>query len=167
MPIIGFRCSVWRWKVALAVVRRTFSRGKCRDICGHGCVDWESHRLWFARCYSFSVGQWGLRLSCPRDKFSRGIFLLHGNAHPHTARQTQTLLREQFHWDIFEHPPSRTVRTWHRRTFSCFQKWRSTLLVKALEIMKTWRMLSAATWYDEGIHKLVASYDKCLNVKGD
>ena len=35
----------------------------------------------------------------------------------------------------------RTVRTWHRRTFSCFQKW-STLLVNASQMMKTWRMLS-------------------------
>ena len=26
-------------------------------------------------------------------------------ARPHTARQTQALLREQFHCDIFEHPP--------------------------------------------------------------
>ena len=55
----------------------------------------------------------------------------------------------------------RTVRTWHRRTFSYFQKWRSTLLVNASQIMKTWRMLSAATWYDEGIHKLVPR-NKCL-----
>ena len=33
------------------------------------------------------------------------IVLLHGNAHLHTAQQTQTLLHEQFHCDIFEHPP--------------------------------------------------------------
>ena len=33
-----------------------------------------------------------------------GIVLLHDNARPNTARQSQALLREQFHWDIFEHP---------------------------------------------------------------
>ena len=33
-----------------------------------------------------------------------GIVLLHDNACPHTAWQTQALLHEQFHWDIFEHP---------------------------------------------------------------
>ena len=49
---------------------------------------------------------------------------------------------------------------------SCLQKW-STLLVNASQMMKNWRMLSAATWYEEGIHKLVPRYDKCLNVKGD
>ena len=38
----------------------------------------------------------------------------------------------------------RTVRTWHRRTFSCFQIWKRTLLVNASKMMKTWRMLSIA-----------------------
>ena len=42
--------------------------------------------------------------SCRRGKLSRGILLLHDNARPHTARQIQALLREQFHWNIFEHP---------------------------------------------------------------
>ena len=35
-----------------------------------------------------------------------------------------------------------TVLTWHRRTFSCFQKLRSTLLVNASQIKKTLRMLA-------------------------
>ena len=35
----------------------------------------------------------------------------------------------------------RTVLTWNLRTFSCFQKWRSTLLVNASQMKKTWRML--------------------------
>ena len=30
----------------------------------------------------------------------------------------------------------------------------------------TWLNSQAATWYEEGIHKLVPRY-KCLNVKGD
>ena len=34
----------------------------------------------------------------------------------------------------------RTVGTWHRRSFSCFQKLRSTLLVNASQMMNTWRM---------------------------
>ena len=61
----------------------------------------------------------------------------------------------------------RTVRTWHRRTFSCFKKRRRPLLVNASQIMKICRMLSAATWYKEGIYKLVPRYDKCLNVKSN
>jgi histone-lysine N-methyltransferase SETMAR len=27
------------------------------------------------------------------------------NARPHTARQTQTLLHDAFHWDTFDRPP--------------------------------------------------------------
>ena len=30
--------------------------------------------------------------------------LLHDSARPRTVRQTQALLRKEFHWDIFEHP---------------------------------------------------------------
>jgi len=36
-----------------------------------------------------------------RGKLSRGIVLIHDNAHPHTARQTQILLHDAFHWDTF------------------------------------------------------------------
>ena len=43
-------------------------------------------------------------LSCQIGKLSRGIGLVHDSARSHTARQTQALLREQFQWDIFEHP---------------------------------------------------------------
>ena len=32
-----------------------------------------------------------------RSKLSRGIVLIHDNARPHTARLTQTLLRDEFH----------------------------------------------------------------------
>ena len=45
----------------------------------------------------------------------------------------------------------RTVRTWHRRTFSCFQKWRITLLVNTSQIMKTWMNNQATTWCEEDI----------------
>ena len=134
--IIGFWCSVWCWKLSHAVVRCTLSRSKCF---GHGCADRESRRLWDARCYKCSAGRWVLRLSCRRGKLSRGIVLLHDNARPHTARQTQALLREQFHWDIFEHPPYSPDLA--LSDFFLFPKWRSTLLINASQMMKTWRML--------------------------
>ena len=99
--VSGVQCVVE--KLPHAVVRRTLSRGKCRDSCGYGCADWESRRLLGTRCYSFCAGQWCLRLSSRRAKISCGIVLLHDNARPHTAPQTQALLREQFLWDIFKH----------------------------------------------------------------
>ena len=60
------------------------------------------------------------------------------------------------------------VRIWHSPTFYLFQTWRSTLLANASQMTRTWRMLlnnQTATWHGTGIHKLVPSYDKCLNVK--
>ena len=101
--VSGVQCDVE--KLPHAVVRRTLSHGKCRGSCGHGCADWESRRLWGSTCYSFCAVRSSLRLSCWRGKLSRGIVVLHDNARPHTFRQTQALLRKQFHWDIFEHPP--------------------------------------------------------------
>ena len=117
-PIIGFWSSVWCWKLPHADVRRTLSRGKCRDICGHGCADWESRRLRGARCYSFSAGWWDLRLSYRKGKLSRGI-MLHDKC---TSAYCPAV------WVINTIGTSssilRIVRTWHCRTFPCFQKWR-------------------------------------------
>ena len=44
----------------------------------------------------------------------------------------------------------RTVRTWDRRTFSCFQKTKERLAGKRVRNYEDLRMLSAATWYKEG-----------------
>ena len=44
----------------------------------------------------------------PKRQTLVGIVLLYDSARLHTARQTQALLREQFHWDISEHPPYST-----------------------------------------------------------
>ena len=35
-----------------------------------------------------------------RGKLPYGIVLIYDNACPHTARQTQSLLHDAFHWDI-------------------------------------------------------------------
>ena len=84
--VSGVQCDVE--KLPHAVVRRTLSRGKCKDSCGHGYADWESRRLRSLRYYSFSAGRWDLRLACRRGKLSRGIVLLDDSARPHSARQT-------------------------------------------------------------------------------
>ena len=36
---------------------------------------------------------------------SRVELFCYTTMHVRTARETQALLREKFHWDIFEHPP--------------------------------------------------------------
>ena len=95
--IIGFQCSVRVWKLPHAVARRA-----CHVVSAELC---RLRILSPVRCYSFSAGWGDLRLSCWRGKLLRGIVLLHENACPHTAWHTQALLHEQFHWDIFKHPP--------------------------------------------------------------
>ena len=166
---VGFWWSVCCWKLFRAVVRRTLPRGKCRDSSAHGCADWESHRLWVARCYSFSEGRRDFRLSCRRCKLSRGIVLLHDNARPHIVRQMQALLREQFHWDIFKHPPYSPDLA--PPDFFLLPKMKEHLAGKRFandeDLNGCWLNIQADTWYEEGIHKLVPRYGKCLNVKWD
>ena len=97
-PIIGFWWSVWCWKLPHAVICQNLSRGKCTHRCGHRCADLEFCRLWGARCYLFSTGQWDLRLSCRRGKLLRGSFLAARQYTSTYCQQTQALLCEQFHW---------------------------------------------------------------------
>ena len=83
------------------------------------------------------------------------------------ARQTQALLREQFHWDIFEHPPySPDLAT---SDIFLFPKMKDHLAGKSFsndedlkDAVVTWLSNQAATWYEEGIYKLVQRYGMCL-----
>jgi hypothetical protein len=40
-----------------------------------------------------------------RGTLSRGVLMLHSNAHPHTATVTQDLIAT-FGWEQFDHPPA-------------------------------------------------------------
>ena len=164
---IGFWCSVCCWKLPHAVVCRTLSRGKCRNSCDHGCADWESRRR---DCEMRGVIRFLL------GKLSREIVLWHDNARPYTARKTQAFLREKSHWDIFEHPPYSPDLA--PSDFFLFQKWRSTLLVNASQMM-TWKMLwwpnypgDHTVWRTYKLHKLVwrwllLGFTTLLNISGD
>ena len=116
-------------KLPYAVVRRTLSRGKCRDSCGHGFADWESRQLWGARRIRFLQADEFLGY-LPQEASSRvelfccptmHVHILPGRHKPcyvsNFIRTSSSILR--------------TVWTWHRRTFFCFQKWRCILLVNA------------------------------------
>ena len=64
----------------------------------------------------------------------------------------------------------RTIRTWQRRTCSCFKNLRCTLLANSSKWWRPegfWLNNQVATWYEEIIPKLAPRYDKCLNVKAD
>ena len=138
-PITGFWWSVWRWKLRHGIVRWKLSRGKCRDICGHGCAELQSRGLWGARCYSFSAGQWDIRLSCEEASSRVGLCCC-------TTMHVRILPGRHMTCCVSNYIETsssilRIFRTWHLQTLSCFKKWRSILLVNASQLMKTWRML--------------------------
>jgi transposase len=93
-----------------------------------------------------------------RGKLSRGIVLIHDIARPHTARLTQTLLRDEFHWDPFDHPPYSPDLA--PSDFHLFLKMKEHLAGQRHADDEDLR-------HEEGISKLVSRYDKCLNVQGD
>lgn len=106
-----------------------------------------------------------------RGMLTSGIVLIHDNARPHTARVTQRLL-QQFQWDIFEHPPySPDLAPSDFHLFPELKQWlggqRFQTDVELKETVTTHFQSLAATFYEEGIEKLVHRYDKCLNRQGD
>ena len=106
-----------------------------------------------------------------RGKLSRGFVLIRDNARPHTARQTETLLHDEFHWDTFDHPPYSPDLA--PSDFYLFLKMTEHLAGKRFtddedlqHAVVDWLNSQAAVWYEEGISKLV-SRDKCLTGQGD
>ena len=130
---------MWCWKLAHAVVGRNLSRGECRVSCGHGCAEWESRRLAGASVIRFLqaheiLGYLAEETSSRVEFFCRTTMrarILLGRQKPCcvsiSIRTSSSILYR--------------VRIWHRRALSYFQKWRSTLLVNASQMMKTWRIL--------------------------
>ena len=107
-----------------------------------------------------------------RGKLSRGVVQIHDNARPHTARQTQTLLHDEFHWDAFDHPPNSPDLA--PSDFYLFWKMKERLAGNRFtddedlqHAVVDWLNSQVVVWYEEGITKLVSRYDKCLNVQGD
>ena len=87
------------------------------------------------------------------------IVLLHDNACLYTTRQTQALPHEQFY------PPYSPDLA--PSDFFLFSKMKEHLAGKRFandedlkDAVVTRLNNQAATWYEEGIHKLVPSYDK-------
>ena len=78
----------------------------------------------------------------------------------------QKRLLKLFRWEVFDHPPSPT-RTWLPLIFISFFVWngrrRTTFFHNELQIsVENWLKAQAAGFYDDGIGKLVAGYEKCL-----
>ena len=125
-PIIGFWCSVWCWKLSHAVAHQTLSHGKCRDSCGHGCADWETRQLWGAK---FCFLQADEILGYLAEEASSRVELFNC-----TTVHVRMLPRHKPCYLSNSIGTSssilHTVRAWHRRTFSCFQKMKQHLAGK-------------------------------------
>jgi hypothetical protein len=96
--------------------------------------------------------------------------MLHNNAHPHTAAATQVLIAT-FGWEQFDHPPyspdlaPRDFHVFlHLKTFLGGRRFHDD---EVKEAINTWSASLAASFYDEGVQKLVTRYDKCLNNDGN
>ena len=106
-----------------------------------------------------------------RGILTSGIVLIHDNACPHSAAATQQILK-QFKWDVFDHPPySPDLAPSDFHLFPELKKWlggrRFGTNEELQDTVKAYFRSLAATFYEEGIEKLVHRYEKCLNLCGD
>ena len=94
-------------------------------------------------------------------------FLLHDNARPHSAAQTQDLITS-FKWEQMDHPPYSPDLA--PNVFLLFLHLKKFLRGKRFDddddlkdAVQKWLTSQAAAFYEEGIQKLVPSYNKSLN----
>jgi len=97
---------------------------------------------------------------------SASIILLHGNAWPHSAAQTQDLITS-FKWEQMDHPlhspdlaPSDYQLFLHLMKFLGGKRFDDDDLKDAVQ---KWLTSQAAAFYEKGIQKHVPHHDKCLN----
>ena len=106
-----------------------------------------------------------------RGLLTSGVLLLHDNARPHSAIQTQNLIRS-FGWEQIDHPPYSPDLAPSDFHLFCYLKeflggkcFATDDEVK--EAVKDWLSSQVVDFYDFGIQKLVEHYDKCLNKNGN
>jgi len=99
------------------------------------------------------------------------ILLLHDNARPHPAAQTQDLITS-FKWEQMYHPPYSPDLTpsdyhlfLHLKMFLGGKRFDDDDDLK--EAVQKWLTSQTAAFYEEGIQKLVPHNDKCLNNGGE
>ncbi|GFV89672.1 histone-lysine N-methyltransferase SETMAR [Trichonephila clavipes] len=105
-----------------------------------------------------------------RGLLTSGVLLLHDNARPHSAINTQNLIIS-FGWEQIYHPPYSPVLA--PSDFHLFRHLKEFLGGKRFDTadevkkeVQDWLSSQAADVYDLGIKKLVERYDKCLNKYG-
>jgi len=102
-----------------------------------------------------------------RGKLRSRVLFFHDNARPHTANCTQELL-DHFGWEVFDHPPyspDLAPNNYHMTTWLATQRFDDDTELQAG--VNEWLKSQAATFFEDGINKLVHRYDKCLNLNVD
>ncbi|GFU71485.1 histone-lysine N-methyltransferase SETMAR [Trichonephila clavipes] len=99
-----------------------------------------------------------------------GVLLLHANAKPHSAINTQNLIRS-FGWEQIDHPPySPDLAPSDFHLFRYLKEFlggkRFDTADEVKEEVQDWLSSQAADVYDLGIQKLVERHDKYLNKYG-
>ena len=97
--------------------------------------------------------------------------VLHDNAWPHSAAQTQDLITS-FTWQQMDHPPftpdlapSDFHLFLHLKKFLGSKRFDDDDDLK--DVVQKWLTSQAAAFYEEDIQKLVPCYEKCLNNVGE
>lgn len=158
--------------------KRTFSNRKCMAT-----VFWDRKGVllveFMERGTTITAASYGVTLqnlrraiqNKRRGMLSSGFVLLHDNARPHTANATKNLL-QRFGWEVFDHPPYSPDLA--PSDFHLFPRMKKSLgghhFATDNELqtsVQTWLKAQAATFYEEGIEKLIPRYEKCLNRNGD
>jgi histone-lysine N-methyltransferase SETMAR len=93
------------------------------------------------------------------------------NARPQTAARTNALTKF-FSWEIFYHPsysPDLALSDYH--FFTKMKVWLATHQFhtneELMDGVNNWLHNLAASFFEEGLQKLVSRYDKCLNMNGN
>ncbi|GBN49171.1 Histone-lysine N-methyltransferase SETMAR [Araneus ventricosus] len=122
------------------------------------------------RCCETLRKLWRVIQNKRRGMQRQGIVLLHDNARPHSAGVTQNLI-QQFGREQFYHPPYSPDLT--PSNYHLFLKLKRDFGGRRFESdddakngVHQWLSSLAASFFEEGIDKLVLRYDKCLNNGG-
>jgi histone-lysine N-methyltransferase SETMAR len=113
---------------------------------------------------------WWLIENKQHGMLTKGVILLHDNAWTHTAARTNALIR-LFNWATFDHPPySPDLAPSDYYPFIKMKVWLATQHFhtnkEVMDGVNNGLHELAASFFDEGLQKLVPRYDKCLNVDG-
>ncbi|GFY08860.1 histone-lysine N-methyltransferase SETMAR [Trichonephila clavipes] len=104
-----------------------------------------------------------------RGLLTSGVLLLHDNTRPHSAINTQNMIRS-FGWEQIDHPPYSPDLAPSDFNLFCYLKEfiggrRFDTADEVKEEVQDWLSSQAADVYDLGIQKLVERYDTHTNVQ--